>query len=536
MRRVISKIALTLPLLVVSVTGCDGDDRQAAAPGDREDTLAVVPEYDPKWGNPRPIGGSPTVHPWNGEGWAYVANEVSGGVTVVDLKTNQPVDYIPAGNISHHPHITRDQRWVLVTNRYDDFVLAIDTENNNTLKRIATGEGSGPLHIGQSPDGRWAAAALNRSGQVAIIDARPAELVRIIDGVGKKPRDPVFALDGRKLFVSLQAEPFITVIDTDDWEVRHLPRLAENVGTDYSLGAGSGLDVSPDGRLVAVSNTLDNEVVFFDAETEQVVGRVGGVPRPVNPSFLGTTGFVGTGNRASGTVSIIDTREGKFELVRTLETGPGANIPNLGPDGAVYATANGARAISRITPEYWFETREIPVVQNPHWIVFSPDGSRAYITNWGDKTVTVVDMPTFQTIATVTTGLNPNGIVIKDNVPENVLEAYRARTQQVKETVELASTLVMPEPQDEDERQFLQNCTVCHDVGRIVRNNAKTEAQWWAIVDRMRTNGAQLTPEEAEAVVRYLAAGRHQGLDIKTALQAERGERGAPRSEGHASH
>ncbi|WP_156315500.1 hypothetical protein [Mesobacillus boroniphilus] len=41
--------------------------------------------------------------------------------------------------------------------------------------------------------------------------------------------------DGKKLFVSLQAEPFITVIDIETGEIRYLERTE----TDYGKGTGS---------------------------------------------------------------------------------------------------------------------------------------------------------------------------------------------------------------------------------------------------------------------------------------------------------
>ena len=49
-----------------------------------------------------------------------------------------------------------------------------------------------------------------------------------------------------------------------------------------------------------------------------------------------------------------------------------------------------------------------------------------------------------------------------------------------------------------------QRCTVCHSTGRITSAHM-TAAQWQATVDKMINNGAQLTPQEEQTLVTYLA-------------------------------
>lgn len=49
-----------------------------------------------------------------------------------------------------------------------------------------------------------------------------------------------------------------------------------------------------------------------------------------------------------------------------------------------------------------------------------------------------------------------------------------------------------------------ERCTKCHDLTRVERAK-KTQQEWQATVERMIEHGAQLTPAEQEAVVKYLA-------------------------------
>ena len=47
-------------------------------------------------------------------------------------------------------------------------------------------------------------------------------------------------------------------------------------------------------------------------------------------------------------------------------------------------------------------------------------------------------------------------------------------------------------------------CTICHSTDRITRSH-KTPEQWKSTVDRMINNGAQLTSQEEQTLVDYLA-------------------------------
>jgi hypothetical protein len=49
-----------------------------------------------------------------------------------------------------------------------------------------------------------------------------------------------------------------------------------------------------------------------------------------------------------------------------------------------------------------------------------------------------------------------------------------------------------------------QRCGVCHPVSRVT-SAQKTADQWKKTVDRMIANGAQLSPQEGQVLVTYLA-------------------------------
>lgn len=452
---------------------------------------------------------------WDGEGWLFVANEVSNGVSVIDARTLKPVAFFQMEGTPHHVHLSPNGKWAFVGPRYGWYAAAIDTSTLE-VKYIDFGKDNPahPLHWGFDPDGKYAFVSLNRTGELAVIDAVTAELITRIP-IGRKPRDIAVTPDGKKVFVSHQAEGYVSVVDVGTWETRRLHRS----DTDYSAGHGSGMDMSDDGKLLVVSNTADNELAFFDVETEQLVAKVGNVPAPVNVHFLGQDGaIVGTGNRSDGSVTFVD-RE-TFTIIKTLKTGSGANIPSLGPDGNIWVTHNGERYLSVVDPETLEVTHNIMVQQNPHWILFSPDGRYGFATNWGGDSISVIDVQKKQQVTRVRTGLNPNGVALKVDVPRHTLAEWREKSDDVRQMIHDASTLVMNEPRDERERVFLNTCLTCHDVGRIVRNNHSGE-DWIPIVERMKGNGAKMTPEEQQMIVEYLMDDMHKTLEIRTKLEQQ---------------
>lgn len=52
-----------------------------------------------------------------------------------------------------------------------------------------------------------------------------------------------------------------------------------------------------------------------------------------------------------------------------------------------------------------------------------------------------------------------------------------------------------------------ERCLICHDVGRIedAVNAGRPFAQWRSTIERMRTYGAQLSPQQADELSRWLA-------------------------------
>ena len=523
-----------LAILAVVAASCATDDeqQQAEAPVDSGlfpgQTIELHERYVARTNTVQTVGAPlpEEGESWSGHGWVFVANEVGRGVTVLDLRTLEPVEFIYSRDsaVPHHPYLSPDQRWVITNARFGNEVMVIDTHDDFETTFLEFPEGdedvAGPLHGVYTHDGRYFVVALQRSGRVGVIDMEADGGPRILEvlDIGDRPRDVYIPPSDDKALISMQGENTVGVLDIGTWDIRHIERS----GADYSDAGGAGLGMSVDGRYAAISNTPEDEVAIIDVDAEEIIHRIPEVPAPVNSEFLGDTHIVGTGNRSDGSVSFIDAAAG--ELLATVDTGGGANIPYLGPDGNYWVSHNGAHHISVLDPETFEVIDEVGTGVNPHWIHFLPSGTRALVTNWGEDGISVIDTQERRQLSRVTTGLNPNGIVVKTDISRQQAEEALDRDVDVaREDVELAAEMVLPEPEDRQEEIFLNHCAACHDLGRVVRNNASSEEDWNEIVLRMVGNGAQMSEEEVDEVVTYLAEGRHQDLDFGTRYDEREG-------------
>jgi YVTN family beta-propeller protein len=59
-------------------------------------------------------------------------------------------------------------------------------------------------------------------------------------------------------------------------------------------------------------------------------------------------------------------------------------------------------------------TATIPVGINPIGVAFTPDGTKAYVTNAGDATISVIDTRSNTIVSTIERGVPPSGVAIRD--------------------------------------------------------------------------------------------------------------------------
>jgi YVTN family beta-propeller protein len=296
-------------------------------------------------------------------------------------------------------------------------VSVIDTTSGKVTATIGVGR-DGPYAVAVSPDGHKVYVTTFYVGTVQVIDTATNAVTSTID-VGGYPYSVAVSPDGSKLYVSnYAADGTLSVIDT-----------ATNTVTATLSGIGfGGVAVAPNGSRVYISagfvrviNTATNTLIA----TIPVPGEFKDDPQGLAVTPDGSKIYVAS--FGAEVVAVIDT------ATNTVTATIGVHSPSEGgldesvthavavsPDGSrVYVTIAGGVVNGDGTDARRFDSVAVidtatntviaaPAVGvNPLGVSVTPDGSRVYVTNWGDNNVSVIDTTTNTVIGAIATGVNP---------------------------------------------------------------------------------------------------------------------------------
>lgn len=312
----------------------------------------------------------------------FVANEDAGTVSVIDGATFKLTRHIAVGAGAHNVQVSPDGKLAWVT-------------NNGAMKAAASDKGhSGAGH-----------GAMAHAGEVWAIDTgTDAVVARVV--VGKHPAHVVVSADSRWAYVTNGGENTVSVVDTASLKV---------VDTVPTGEYPHGIRLSPDGKHVYVANLKGNTVSVIDTESRQEIGQipVGKGPAQVGFTPDGQLAFVSLSQEAS--VAVIDPASRK--VIRQVSVGEVPIQLYATPDNRFLLVANqGSRKNPGNTVSVIdlanFSTQQIPVGSGAHGVVVGTDGRHAYVSNLYANSVSVIDVQTRRSVATVPVGAGPNGISV----------------------------------------------------------------------------------------------------------------------------
>jgi YVTN family beta-propeller protein len=314
----------------------------------------------------------------------YVADEEGDTVSVLDAASFSKVATIPVGREPHNIQVSPDGKLAWVTNNGErrkteaeqehkgmakreheamtsvGEVWAIDTATDTVVAKVSVGRH--PAHVVLTPDGRLAYVTNGDENTVSVVDTEARKTLANIP-VGAYPHGIRISPDGKQAYVANLKGGTVSVIDTETGrEANQIP-----------VGKGPAqVGFTPDGRLAFASLSQEDKVAVIDPATRKVIKKVfvGTVPIQVYATPDSRLLFVanqGTKKSPGRTVSVINLET--FEIVKTIETGPGA-----------------------------------------HGVVISADGRYAYVTNIYANSVSIIEVKDLKVVATVPVGRGPNGI------------------------------------------------------------------------------------------------------------------------------
>jgi YVTN family beta-propeller protein len=234
---------------------------------------------------------------------------------------------------------------------------------------------------------------------------------------------------------------------------------------------------SPDGKVIVAGHSgyLPHGLSVIDAKTHKLVQEV-----PLKTAWLGLawsgdghTLYVSGGN-ANGEKKIeaslapiyaLAYRDGRLDPKPTatfvdnavaLDKTWWSGVLSDPKRGLVWAANRGTSMTA--TDVVAFDAasgairKRVRVGVSPYELALTPDGKRLFVSNWGEKTVSVVDVASQKVIKTIPVGFNPNDMVQSADgrlfvacSNENTVYVIDTRTLAVLETISVALTPKAPE-------------------------------------------------------------------------------------------
>jgi len=186
-----------------------------------------------------------------------------------------------------------------------------------------------------------------------------------------------------------------------------------------ALGAAPhGVAVSPDGRLVYVTDFTAQRLSIIDAATSTIVEQIAVGRGAVNVIVTadGSRAFVT--NELEDTLSVVDTSSRTvIKTVALLDRPHGMALgtdPESGePERWLYVANLGSDQLSVIDTSTLTVHTHVAVGNTPDSPVVSPDGREIWVTNYGEgepSTLSLVDGLALSSVYTLPVGIYPHGI------------------------------------------------------------------------------------------------------------------------------
>ena len=246
--------------------------------------------------------------------FAYVPNEGSGTLSVIDTATDQVVADIAVGARPRGTAIAPDGSTADVSDQPNAAIVVVDLAARKRSATIAVG--ASPEGVGISADGRWVVAAVEETNEIVFVDTRTNAKAFAVKVRGQNPEHAVFGPDGRYVFVSAEEGQAV--------DSRRAYVAAETSNEVYVIDAqkftllsklkaglrSNGVALHPDGRRrLCVSNGGNATVSAIDLASGAAVATIGVGQRPWNMALTpdGRKLYVACGRSAS--VAVIDTEK-----------------------------------------------------------------------------------------------------------------------------------------------------------------------------------------------------------------------------------
>jgi YVTN family beta-propeller protein len=212
--------------------------------------------------------------------YAYVTNQFSSNVGVIDLATSAQVATIPVSGDPYRVVLSPDGTSLFVTGNADSLFI-VDVASRAIAARLAVGLDANGVAANYS--GTRLYVSNQSDGTVSEVDLTTNSVLRTIP-VGGHPQELVLSPGGTLLFVADESG------SVQIWSLR----AGTKRGQIEVPGGAFAMAVSPDWRQLYLSSSLGGAVYLIDWKTGATLKTVttGGVPRRIAFTADGATAVV----------------------------------------------------------------------------------------------------------------------------------------------------------------------------------------------------------------------------------------------------
>ncbi len=223
---------------------------------------------------------------------------------------------IPVSGWTHHQAITPDGRYVISTHPGRGGVSVVDLQSNQVIKTIETGPT--PNYTVVTRDGRRAYVSNSGNGTVSVIDLAAWRVIHTLEG-GPAPEHVVLSADEKTLYALNPRAGTVSAVSVASGKITRAFKIGANL---------HGLDLGDDGVTLFVSSVTDNKLVALDPRSgaQRVLALA---PAPYHLNAIRGTGKVYVSSRSDPVVWVVDQKTLKLTGTITLPAGEGHQMATV---------------------------------------------------------------------------------------------------------------------------------------------------------------------------------------------------------------
>ena len=223
---------------------------------------------------------------------------------------------IPVSGWTHHLAITPDGRYVISTHPTRGGISIVDMQTNQVIKTVETGPA--PNYTTVTRDGKHAYVTNSGNGTISEVDVPTWRVTRTLEG-GPAPEHVVLSADENTLYTLNPRAGTVSAVSV----------ATGKISQAYKIGANlHGLDISDDGQTLFITSVTENKLVALDLRTD-AQRSLALSPDPYHLNTIRGTGKVYISSRSAPTIWVVDQKTLKLIGTIKLPAGEGHQIATV---------------------------------------------------------------------------------------------------------------------------------------------------------------------------------------------------------------